>query len=258
MASRILTRPAIRRGSILEFFGNDPTIKLAVSLDGNVRDESRNGNHGTLVGGMSYGVGKIGLAGRFDGIDDRVNLGTAALTTGATTVMYFYRHFDALVESYFTFDLKIGRATGMIGLSLGIWQGFLHRGAGGIWVFANSGSIVTVQWHHVAMVYDGVDPAALSSHKICVDGQPNVVTSDAPQGIGWSANTIGSDSALIACYKGWINNFGVFSRGLSLAEISQYCQWATATPRKYWFYSPTVAGVYMDSYFYRHLMAGGR
>ena len=58
-------------------------------VNGVIRDKSGNGNHGNAINiatSTFYDIGKVGQAGRFDGVDDRVMINSDMLGTGTLSV----------------------------------------------------------------------------------------------------------------------------------------------------------------------------
>jgi hypothetical protein len=68
----------IRAGTNPKDGSSIPTIEsglqLYLNFNHNVNDSSKSANHGVAYGGIQYGVGAIGQAGYFDGIDDYVRV----------------------------------------------------------------------------------------------------------------------------------------------------------------------------------------
>ena len=240
MRYRGSVRPAIRRGSIREFFGSYPNLKGCWSLDGNMRDESGNANHGTISGNVVPYIGKFGNSYLFDGSSgyiyavDSPSLDIIdAITLGAWVKP------DTL-NAYHPIIGKTSTDT-IVDYLLRIYDGlhlqFVFYNGGYYYLNDTTTSIRSNIWTYVAVTYDK------QYIKIYVNGNiinqksttQAMLPSAASLYIGYHLSVVGNQY-----WKGLISETVVFNRALSPAEISQYYQWATATPRKYWLYSPEI------------------
>ena len=248
------TRPAIKRGSIIEFFGNDPTLVGSWSLDGNARDESRNGNNGTVTEAVVWPGRLRTSAYKFDGTNDKIvvadnaNIRVANLTAGAWINWL----------SYGTGNPGILGKTGGVG-NAG-WAIYTVASSGLIRCRVSTdgtngypfNSVTTIKqgvWSFICFTYDG------GTSRIFINGNLDAIDTT-PSGSLYASTAdleIGkfTDGEY---FNGIIQDCFMFSRDLSSSAISQYYQWAISEPRKYWFYS--AEGIYKDSYFYRHLLSG--
>lgn len=250
MASRILTRPAIRRGSIKEFFGGDPTLKGCWSLDGHARDESGNANHGTVTNAVPY-IGKMGGLSYYFNAASKIEIANSAsiqiAQTNAVTFMGWVEPRQTTNRWEEIFD-KANGTQNSLRFSLAYNVGwpyqyyFLISKQGVIQINCTS-SVYPVlgQRRLITCIFTGGSSG--TNMFIYVDGALSGTASFNQTGCtDCVANlVIGVMYTSIQYMTGIIDNFGMFKRAVSPAEISQYYQWATATPRKYWFYSPEVA-----------------
>jgi hypothetical protein len=200
-------------------------------------DVSGNGNDGTLVNGAAFeastGDGSLSAV-RFDGVDDRIDLGTLDVDgPGLTLAMWF----NAVTFPGSSHDPRlISKATGVYAddhvFMLGTYpnpreagplpdeirlRGRLRVGGVTTTVIASMGNIDTGTWYHAALTYDGamvrlyldgvqVGGAVLSGP---VDAAPTteVAVGNQPSGAGGR------------CFDGLIDDVRIVRRALTAEEL---------------------------------------
>jgi len=239
MASRILTRPAIRQGSIKEYFGGDPALKGCWSLNGHARDESGNANHGTVNGALPY-IGRFGNSYRFNGTSWYINIGAI----GSVGIANPYVNLSGTVGAWTTNNyIDTGvvyseqDSTPSATFILAMGNFWIHNGTSFDNVAASPFLLLNTYIFQVVTWGNGV-------MRIYINGEQRGSGTYLGTTKTFKTPLIGayySQGALSAWYTGLLNEIFILKRALSPAEISQYYQWAIATPRKYWLYSPEVA-----------------
>lgn len=247
-------RPIIRRGSVREFFGGDPALKGCWALRGNAIDESGNANHGTVTLATPYNW-KFNEGYYFSGAEPPskayINCGNNASldpATGDFTCMFWVSKlmnitnnnlkyivskgvypttarfvFSCNLSAVYSLDFFIQKATGEIKYwtipnAVNSGKTYFVTGTckdGGIYFYIN-GNPAGTYFQNISGVLD-----------LTNTNNFYIATFD----------TLTSGGAAPQCY---LAEIAFLKRALSPAEISQYYQWAIATPRKYWFYSPEV------------------
>ena len=196
------------------FDGPDTTSTTAT-------DKSGSGNNGTLTNmtfSQAQTPGVFGQGLKFDGVNDYVDVGTGALTTGATTLAYWYKYNGS--GNTFTSDLKIMQANGIFSIS-GATSYIAIRGAG---ISPNTSSSLTSNtWHHVAFVYNGNGAGTLGNYKIYEDGVDTAISAGAGNGVGWTTNVLGNvnGGGSTSAFNGSLDDVRVYNRALSAGEVQQ-------------------------------------
>jgi hypothetical protein len=252
MASRILTRPAIRRGSILEYFGRN-NLKGCWSLNGHARDESGNENHGTVVNAIPYPA-RFNLGYRFDGSGDYIDVpdNFSSLSSGSIGgwiyIYSFATNLDFIMSSYSQAAVPESNYLAFQVMSTACMQFALtgSQKTGGILGTTTPTNLKASNWYHV------VYTSGASGNAIYINGVKQNLTytvgNSTTQAFFSSISSLQETyigrllygGVYYARFNGIMNDVFIFSRALSPAEISQYYQWATAAPRKFWFYSPEI------------------
>ena len=193
------------------------------AMDGNAQDSSGNDYHGTIHGNISYDAGYAGQALVMNGIDTYVDLpiGTELSTMTDTTVathVYFgggtgawQRVFDfgAGTSRYMFFCPRTGTA--------GIMT-FVVRGSTGAEQIVDGPTSLSVGWHHVAVTID----TQTTTTTIYIDGEPVASggTAQLPRDMGVTdQNWIGKSQYPDALFLGSIDDFRIYNRALSAAEV---------------------------------------
>jgi hypothetical protein len=213
-------------------------------------DDSIDGNHGTLVGGVTFADGRSGQAFEFDGVDDFVRVNNAPNLEPATiSVEAWVKMADVNSEGYI---LAKGASESLAssyyfyvgdGLTFNIFsEGFFSQDSGAIIrSFAGSpadGSIYDGQWHHIVGTYDG------AMVRLFVDGSEIGEGTPATFDIGYDMSV--SNDLFVGSYNGTfgfdglIDEVSIFNRALSAAEVlARFNGQAGGTP-------PAGPGVYVN------------
>ena len=121
--------------------------KLDESSGTSASDFSGNGNTGTLTGGPTWDNGKVGNALKFDGVDDRINVGTALSPSYITMETWVYRTSS-------TVDQGIIRKQG--GYAWSLYNDTIQVAPGNNWTFYDTGQSIPLNiWTHLSWTYDG-------------------------------------------------------------------------------------------------------
>jgi hypothetical protein len=193
-------------------FGNLGTYDATASTT-SVQNLSSTSHTGTINGATFDSAGYFD----FDGVNDNINVGTNALTTGATTIEMWVR--PSVSQSTGLADLNVG-GSGLILYQIGtiIMMGFRGnpemRTSGGI-------AFVVNQWQHITWVYNNGAKNSTASFAIYKNAvaETTLTTSG---GIGGSTatNRIGSDQTS-AYSDSDIGEVRIYNRALTATEVSQ-------------------------------------
>ena len=230
---------------------SDPDVVLELPLDegaGTVAsDVSGNGNDGVLVGGAVFeadsGDGSA-FAVRFDGADDYIDLGALDVSGSGLTLAAWFNADDFPGPS--SDPRLISKATGTVGNDHVFMLGTIQDGAavrlrarvrvGGstTTLIAGSGDLLTGEWRHAAVTYDGttlrlyLDAVEVGSTSLSgavdVDASVPVTVGSQPPGAG------------LRFFDGLIDDARILSRALSASELSDIFE-SNQTPNE-----PPVAG----------------
>jgi RHS repeat-associated protein len=211
--------------------GSDRTLVGFFSFEEGVytgtKDASGWGNDGTLVGGVTWGAGKIGKGLSFDGISGRVSVPTLNVFSGQFTISAWVK-FNAVNRGVDNTILGHGSTTANQGLRCTERNGKAYFG-----FYANDLAGLTPLeanvWTHLVYVFDG------AQKKIYVNGILDAVQNTAPYAgnatnlelgrIPWSSTNVLSGS---------LDEVRIYSRALTAGEVtSLYGSQAnvTITPR---------------------------
>ncbi len=210
------------------FYGNTRALLHLDEASGTTAfDRSGYGNNGTcynMNGGSgatncNWTTGKNGSGIGFDGGNDYLDLGTGTLTSGATTISYWFNYAGS--GNAYTSDLKAMQANGVFTVSSNTAQGFAVRGAG-ITPVASASALPG--WNHVAFVYNGSSISSLSSYQVYVNGVSKSLIDSGANGVGWTRNVFGSiNGGGSSGYNGSLDELMIANRSLSAPEIlAQY------------------------------------
>lgn len=204
-------------------------------FNGNVNDESGNGNNGTVNGATltTNTIGTADAAYNFDGIDDNISFADNAdlnfSNTEAFTVQAWVK--SDLFGSPGMIVSKIAHASPYTG-----YEVFTNTtGAIGVYLindFDQGNYILTQsdteplsdsQWHHLLVSYDGSSQA--SGINIYLDGVSISHTASTDNLTGSMTNTIpvnvGSRNQQCCFEAGDIDNIGIWRRALTACEIEE-------------------------------------
>jgi hypothetical protein len=190
-------------------------------------NDSVGGNHGTLQNGTTFAAGMVGQAFSLDGADDYINVpdppGNASLNLDYVTVEMWLKPTPPN-DHMFPFDKRTTNVwTGeyaMLMRSNGQFQTVVDAGApsyidpGDGSIFESAAIVPMNQWSHFAMTWDGSTLKAYINGNLAITdaGSGSVVTNSDPLRIGARAD-------LVSFYKGQIDEFSIYNRPLSQAEI---------------------------------------
>ena len=184
-------------------------------------DKSGYGNHGTLTNGpmWTHGPGGKQNALSFDGTNDYVEINSTVLTSGATSVTYWYSYTSG---NLYTGDMLIAAANGTFLASSDTLQLFAVRGAT---VSAyRDGLSLGNGWNHVAFTYNGAGTGTLGNYAIYVNGAGVTVITAGAQGGATVSNQIAREGGAPSTYSGKLADFRIYNRALSAAEIAALYQ----------------------------------
>ncbi len=217
--------------------------------NGVILDKSGNGNNGNLMNistSTFYVPGKIGQAGRFDGTNDVVNLGSAKLgsaTNGITTSFWVY-----VSNSDFDETVKIILAdnSGSPNMENGFFIALDDRGSGnptnGINVafdtqtdlirheFASNIISSTPTWYYIVAMYD----PSVSEINVYINGNQISTTVNTSGSGNYIPDTdenlfIGAANDSSAFFKGILDDVRIYNRALSASEVKQLYMQSTGT-----------------------------
>jgi hypothetical protein len=203
------------------------------AADGNAQD-SLGVHDGTLVGGVGFAAGRHGLAFDLDGVDDRVDMGTAELIGNGTdpfTVSIWVHLASAPPTGKYIFLARFRHQT-QFQLAMtrefqtsGSYIATSFRQTSHQWWRPIDFATFVGHWVHVAAVYTGGPHDDISSLRVYVDGQEVPIgTPDLggvggtvnDNGLGWDANPHPENVML----HGRIDDVHLFDRALTPAEIA--------------------------------------
>lgn len=208
------------------------------------RDDSGNGNDGTVYGATWITPGKVNSALSFDGVDDYVDVPSAAnlrVIEGFTVATWVYPRDISSLEQIFVSHLAEGGWGFQLGLvrqlvpteesSKSMLSFIFYNGTG--WVSETTGFLqtnpsilLTDRWSHVVATYS--ESAGVTTTKIYVEGAettytgPNTFSSTIQWGAGSSYFNIGSNlggAFLQREFNGIIDEVRIYNRVLSDSEI---------------------------------------
>ncbi|MHC4679754.1 MAG: LamG-like jellyroll fold domain-containing protein [Planctomycetota bacterium] len=196
------------------------------AMESNGTDSSGNGNNGTPIGFPAYAPGIAGMAMDFDGMDDRLDLGTLDVIGPGITLSMWVNP-----KSYMFNDTRIiSKATSTA--SNDHWWMVSTSGANHVLRFrlktndgqntttliADSGGVLEGEWTHAAATWDGstmhlyrnlelVGSAAKGGTAVAVDATVAAAIGNQPADAGDKH------------WVGLIDEVKIYSRGLSMGEL---------------------------------------
>jgi hypothetical protein len=192
-------------------------------------DSSGNGFNGAWNGNATNTAGKFGNGVSLDGSGDYIGLGTFAPTTSTShTFSTWVKSSAGATLNSFLFDSAIGRL--VIGWN-GIVSGKLgYYDSSGNWRNSSVNAPNDGAWHHVVFVLDG----SKNIGSIYINGvlrETNLLYT--PTVIGNTAAIGGRYSGDNYFFNGQIDEFRLYNRALSDAEVASLYNWAPG-PIAYW------------------------
>ncbi len=195
------------------------------NFEGNTMDSSIKENHGTQIGGVSYTQGRVGQAAYFDGIDDRIIIGSTGYNLAQGAIGAWVQSDASLsngtVFSQYSNDLN----------RLKLFAGEEARGFSGysttLFNLNHTLGASKSQFHYLLLNYN----FTTKQHSLFVDGiqVATVTNSNAPQPGDAGQLTIGADKDfdnagpyyLQSFFKGAIDELRIYDRNLTDQEILQ-------------------------------------
>ena len=193
------------------------------------RDASGRDNHGTIMGGAEWTVGKIGGALGFDGTDDFVSIPNESTfdITGNITVSAWVK-VESFTKPWQAIVTKGDRAWRIHRANETDSAGFAcsdlsRRQVGDLYGKRN---IADGQWHHVAGVLDGAASSVFVDGKLdaSMESSPDISVNDFSVLIGANAQIPGR------LFHGQIDDVRIYDRALSSAELSSLARGGGAVP----------------------------
>jgi hypothetical protein len=196
---------------------------------GDTAVDSVGGHDGLLIGGATHIPGHLGGALAFDGISGQVNIGSAvAYATHAAPFSFsvwvnltsFMNSEPTIMEiqsdadSTSPYDVIFSDSTA--------WMGVSQGDGDASWISLKTLADPSTQdWHHIAVVYDGVDPLSASSFQYFVDDVAQSPVEANSYGSQVNQSRIGAAEEAANYWTGAIDDVRIYNRALSTAEISE-------------------------------------
>ncbi len=224
--------------------GDDTGLILRISCEGNFKDSSGSGNHGTQGGGVKITSGVKGRACSFDGSDDMVtaNDNDSLTSMNNLTISAWFKS-----DSLGSWRAIIGKGTSdaneeytLMVISTGV-----YFDVGGSGPYSNTAYTITSgNWHHIAAVHSR--NATASTLKVYVDNVDIGATTTGPTltpGNNSLNLSIGSRFYTgLSYFSGFIDELRVYNRALSATEISALYN-TTKTYKIQLYTTPTKGGL---------------
>ena len=220
-----VTRPVEAESLLLHLPLDEGTGTVAV-------DASGNGHDGTLVNGAAFAAGTgdgSAFAVQFDGMDDRIDVGTLDVTGSGLTLANWFNaaSFPGSPDDPRFISQASGTAAddhvfmlGTIGAAgAARLRARVKTDGTTATLIATDGNLPTGVWHHAAMTYDG------ATLRIYLDGTEvgsmplsGPVTADpaVPVAVGAQPQNAGNNA-----FDGLIDDVRIYTRALSNAEIAE-------------------------------------
>ena len=149
--------------------GNEANLVGLWHLNNDGNDATANANHGTMTDGATFdAAGRLGPAGSFDGVNDRIVMGHLDMTTAVSFSVWFKATttsgYQCLMGHFGSGDgIQIDASRGDVSTAR-----FWLR-TGGAWSYIETAQPAAGLWHHMAGTWDGgtmtlyMDGAAVAS-----------------------------------------------------------------------------------------------
>jgi len=195
-------------------------------VSGTIIDSSGNGNNGSTINGVSYGVsGKYENALSFDGADNYLNIThSITLNLGNTLTVEAWIYPKSLINRTVIFSTRVNNPAGSWQLEVG--RGNAHNKVvvvAGVntWVAESINNTVTLNaWNHIVYTRNGT---GTGTHKIYVNGQLQSLQTETAYDFVDNSNPkmIGAGTILLGdhFFNGTIDEVAVYNRTLSDAEV---------------------------------------
>lgn len=193
-------------------------------ISGNIAVESESGSNGTLVGGTLWDPtgGHHQGAARFDGVDDRIVLGTCDLTNGGGAIS---------LSLWIKPDFVTGMERTLIAKTVGpsmdehVWSLALINGtalrfrlkAAGVTSELSTppSSLFGGAWYHMVAVYDGAEMRLYTNGSLMASTAKSGSIGYHPQ----APASLGATSSGTEPFSGWIDDVRIYNVALSDADI---------------------------------------
>jgi len=202
--------------------------------NGRINDVSGNGNHGNASGiatSTFYRPGKIGQAGNFDGVDDRVRVGDmdSADGTATLTVSAWVKPSTIDDSAHRSIISKTGGVSGsftgwsLLRVNTEAYRFYIRNSTDGTVTATSDAVFRDTNWHHVVGVYDG------SAVRVYVDGTEadstppsatSIIPAESKEVCIGDTGTSGGTCTTLNPFPGLIDDVRIYSRALTAAEIS--------------------------------------
>ncbi|MBK8497933.1 MAG: LamG domain-containing protein [Flavobacteriales bacterium] len=191
---------------------------------GTIAVESESGSNGTLVGGTQWDPtgGHHQGAARFDGVDDRIVLGTCDLTNGGGAIS---------ISLWIKPDFVTGMERTLIAKTVGptmqdhVWSIALINGTALRFRLKAAGTTSEVStppsslfggtWYHMVAVYDGAEMRLYTNGSLMASGAKSGSIGYHPQ----APASLGATSSGTEPFSGWIDDVRIYNAALADAEI---------------------------------------
>lgn len=230
-----------KRGNIKLFFGNDPSLAGYWRLNGNARDESRNGNHGTENGGVLPYWGRFGGGYKFDGSNDYIHLKNSTIIANKPNVTILaWIMWDGTIGDRAIYDESDALGTVFrCNKNANHYLQFDILTSTGWHSTNNTEAISPNQLYFVACTL-----SSIAGMKVFVCGKikgsnTNTLPCDRTIANAW----IGQFQQAGFNFSGVIFEVAVFERAVFPIEIQNYYKWAIGQDKKYptYFFAPLSA-----------------
>ncbi|HRH36866.1 MAG TPA: LamG domain-containing protein [Flavobacteriales bacterium] len=185
---------------------------------------SSGGSNGTLAGGTTWAPtgGHHQGAARFDGVDDRIVLGSCDFTNGGSALS---------LSLWVKPDFVTGMERTLVAKTVGplvsdhIWSIAFINGTALRFRLKTAGTTTELStppsslfggtWYHIVAVYDGVEMRLYANGALMANGQKSGSIGYQPQ----APAALGATSTGTQPFSGWLDDVRVYDRALSDAEI---------------------------------------
>lgn len=177
-------------------------------------DSTGNGNDGTLVGGVSWTIGKSGSAISLDGIDDYVSVLAAGMpAANAPQTVSWWMNYSAVPSGN---QCAVGLTNNAAGSAV---QCGFRNGQVTVWkygggVLAQAPAPSAANWHHFAYTFDG------TTHRLYIDGAEANSSTAAPQTAVPDRVEFGRWSGGAEYYSGKLDEVGIYGQVLTPGQIA--------------------------------------
>jgi hypothetical protein len=202
--------------------------KLDEATGTSAADSSGKGNAGTLLGGPTWEPKDGGSPGAlfFDGVDDHVDIAGAVPYATENAAFSFSAWFNVIDFVVIGPDIMQVRSDGTspwhVLLSNDAQYAGVSLGSADRFAPIKTGTPPSLGvWHHVAVVYDGKAPGAISSFQIFLDGVSQNLFAAGGYASQQQQSRIGAAEDPNNQFHGLIREVRLYDRALSTEEIAK-------------------------------------